>query len=101
MKLTKAEPVKSLRFWRLGLGLALVVGVSTHHAVSQKHAKYEALTNSQVLEILKAVESDIKEHYCDPKLNGLDVDKTFTEARSKIATAQSQNEPASVRRCGG
>lgn len=84
--------MKRLRFCQLGLGFSLVVGLLTHHAVSQKRAKYDPLTNRQILEILNAVESDIKEYYWDPKLNGLDVDKIFAEARSKIATAQSQNE---------
>jgi hypothetical protein len=42
--------------------------------------------------MLDKIEVDIKDHYYDPQLHGLDLDKRFESARQKIATAQSQNE---------
>jgi C-terminal processing protease CtpA/Prc len=84
-------PMKRLRLYRLGSGF-LLVGVLANSALPQEHEQYKALTNSQVLEMLNAVESDIKKNYWDPKLNGLDMDKTFAEARQKIVAARSQNE---------
>jgi len=84
--------MKTLRLPRLGSTFLLVVGVLTNHVLLQEHARNESLTNKQVLEMLNAVESDIKENYWDPKLNGVDVDKAFAGARQKIETARSQNE---------
>jgi len=59
---------------------------------SQEHSKYKTLTSAQVQEMLDKIEVDIKEHYYDPRLKGLDLDKRFESARQKIAAAQSQNE---------
>lgn len=54
--------------------------------------KYATLTNDQAQEMLDAVLADIKKHYYDPTVHGLNLDERFAEARQKIAVAKSQDE---------
>jgi carboxyl-terminal processing protease len=54
--------------------------------------KYATITNSEAREMLDKVEADIKANYFDPRMNGMDLDKRFEEARQKIAAAKSQDE---------
>jgi C-terminal processing protease CtpA/Prc len=42
--------------------------------------------------MLDTIEVDIKQHYYDPQMHGLDLHARFESARQKIAAAQSQNE---------
>ena len=81
-----------LRLCWLGLAVAVLVTAFALSGATQKHSKYKTLTNTQVREILDQIEVDIKEHYYDPQLHGLDLDARFESARKKIAAAQSQNE---------
>jgi C-terminal processing protease CtpA/Prc len=54
--------------------------------------KYATLKNSQVQDMLDHIEQDIKDYYFDPSLRGFSIDKVFSEAREKIATAPSQDD---------
>lgn len=54
--------------------------------------KYETVSNQQALEMLNTIEADIKEHYYDAKMHGLDLDKRFDKAREEINHAKSQDE---------
>ncbi|MGH9724627.1 MAG: S41 family peptidase [Candidatus Acidiferrales bacterium] len=54
--------------------------------------KYETLSNSQTREMLDKIEADIKENYYEPQMHGLDLDKTFGDARQRISAAKSQDE---------
>jgi C-terminal processing protease CtpA/Prc len=68
---------------------ATVAGISPVQAGDKK---YVTLTNSQVQEMLKTLQADIKENYYDPAMHGLDLDQRFEVARQKIASAKSQDE---------
>ena len=81
-----------LRLCTLGLAVAFLVSAFALSGATRKHSKYKTLTNTQVREMLDRIEVDIKEHYYDPQLHGLDLDARFESARKKIAAAQSQNE---------
>jgi carboxyl-terminal processing protease len=54
--------------------------------------KYATLTNAEAQEMLNTIEADIKKHYYDPSMHGLNLDRRFEEARQKIAVAKSQDE---------
>lgn len=75
-----------------GLAATVLVVLFAVPGTTQEHSRYQTLTNAQVREMLDKIEVDIKDHYYDPQLHGLDLDKKFESARQKIATAQSQNE---------
>ncbi len=82
-------------FFRLSSVGLVAVTLST--ALSQTdatkgHRKYQTLTNAQVTEMLDTIETDIRDHYYDPHLKGLDVASMFARQRQKIANAPSQNE---------
>jgi C-terminal processing protease CtpA/Prc len=83
------------RLFSIGrFSLALVFGLSAFAIPGspQKQEKYTTLSNTQVEQMLDTIESDIKEHYYNPTLHGLDLTKRFEEARQKIAASKSQNE---------
>ena len=72
----------------LTVAFAGVVPVSSR----QGGKRYETISNQQALEMLNAIEADIKEHYYDVKMRGLDLDKRFDKAREEIGHAKSQDE---------
>ncbi len=49
------------------------------------------LDRSRALDMLKAVSNDVKKHYYDPKMHGIDFDAKVAEARQKIEKATSFN----------
>lgn len=75
-----------------GLVATVLATLCAVTGATQEHSKYTTLTNAQVLEMLGKIEVDIREHYYDPQLRGLDMDEIFDSARQKIATSRSQNE---------
>jgi C-terminal processing protease CtpA/Prc len=66
--------------------------VSASAQVSSAGHKFKTLTNDQALEILATVKADLKEHYCDPMMGGLDLDARFEKAKTEIQSAKSQDE---------
>jgi C-terminal processing protease CtpA/Prc len=54
--------------------------------------KYPTLNNDQARQMLDQIEADLKDHYYDPKLHNVDIEKIFAEARKKIAEAFSQDQ---------
>lgn len=58
----------------------------------QERNKYQVLTNLEIEQMLNTLEKDIKEHYYDPKMHGLDLDERFERMRQKVLAAKSQNE---------
>ena len=74
--------------------LFLMVGVAGVLPVSswQGSKRYETISDQQALEMLNTIEADIKEHYFDVKMRGLDLDKRFDKAREEINHAKSQDE---------
>ncbi len=58
----------------------------------QGSKKYETISNQQAVEMLNTIEADIKEHYYDAAMRGLDLDKRFDQAREQINHAKSQDE---------
>lgn len=68
--------------------LVIVVSLITS-AVSQQ--QLSKLDRSRALEMLKAISNDVKKHYYDPKLHGVDFDAKVAEAKAKIETTTSFN----------
>ncbi len=95
---TIRKNVPAGRFQKTGVLLAGVIVLAAFLAaagVSQSEpgdTKYETLSTAQIQEMLDKVEADIKEYYYDPQMHGLDLDKTFGEARQRISAAKSQDE---------
>jgi carboxyl-terminal processing protease len=58
----------------------------------QGKKKYETVSNQQAVDMLNTIEADIKEHYYDARMRGLDLDKRFDRAREEINHAKSQDE---------
>jgi C-terminal processing protease CtpA/Prc len=54
--------------------------------------KYRALKPEEMLQMLDAAQADIKDHYYDPAIRGLDLEQRFDKARKEIASAKSQDE---------
>lgn len=76
-------------------GVIVLAGLLAAAGVSESKAgdtKYETLSNAQTREMLDKIEADIKEYYYDPQMHGLDLDKTFDQARQRISVAKSQDE---------
>jgi carboxyl-terminal processing protease len=57
-----------------------------------ENKKYKTISNDQAAEMLAAAEADVREHYYDPNIRGLDVQKRFAKAKEKIQSAKSQDE---------
>jgi carboxyl-terminal processing protease len=74
--------------------LVLMVAVAGVVPVNswQGAKRYETISDQQALEMLNTIEADIKEHYFDIKMRGLDLDKRFDKAREEINHAKSQDE---------
>jgi len=58
----------------------------------QGNKRFKTISNQQALEMLNTIEADIKEHYYDTAMGGLDLDKRFDKAREEINHAKSQDE---------
>jgi C-terminal processing protease CtpA/Prc len=71
---------------------AAVVLTATVPGVFADKRHYAVLSNEQALHMLDQIESDIREYYFDPSLGGTDLSKAFSEARTQIAAAHSQDE---------
>lgn len=54
--------------------------------------KYKTISNEQATEMLAIAETDIKDHYYDPNLNGLNIEQRFSKAKQEIQAAKSQDE---------
>jgi len=57
-----------------------------------EHKKFRTITTEQALDILANVKADLKEHFYDPAMHGVDLDGRFEKARNEIASARSQDE---------
>jgi C-terminal processing protease CtpA/Prc len=58
----------------------------------QAGKKFKTLTNQQALKMLDQVETDLRTHYYDPAMHGVDLGTRFDNARQEISTAKSQDE---------
>jgi len=58
---------------------------------SARAQQMSSLERERALDILKVVASDVKKHYYDPKMHGVDFDAKIAEARKQIETANSFN----------
>jgi C-terminal processing protease CtpA/Prc len=65
--------------------------LGTKPILSQKH-NYPTLSNAQSATMLDAIEKDIKDNYYDLSMHGVDLDKRFEDARTRIATAKTQDD---------
>ena len=79
-------------YHKFSFALTVLLVASAPLLKPQERNKYQVLTNLQIREMLNTLESDIKEHYYDPKMHGLDLDERFERARQKVLAAKSQNE---------
>jgi carboxyl-terminal processing protease len=77
--------------WIVPLFLMVAAGVVPVSSW-QGGKKYATISNQQALEMLNTIEADIKEHYYDAKMRGLDLDERFDKAREEINHAKSQDE---------
>lgn len=94
MKSSRYRTSNLQRVWSLNVALLsiIVIGAIQVHPENRPDTKYATLTNPQVQEMLDTVATDIKTDYYDPQFHGVDIDKRFSEARNKIASAKSQDE---------
>ena len=77
--------------WVLLVVLAAIGGIAqTSSPLGGK--KFKTITNEQALEILATIKADLKEHYYDATMHGVDLDKRFDKARQEIEVARSQDE---------
>jgi C-terminal processing protease CtpA/Prc len=74
------------------ISTALLISMVWFVSSSRAEKNYAKLANAQAEQMLEQIEADIKQHYYDPNMHGLDLDKRFDEARQKIIKAQSQDE---------
>jgi C-terminal processing protease CtpA/Prc len=58
---------------------------------SQQQPQMSGLERGRALEILQTVANDVKKHYYDPKMHGIDWDAKVAEAKDKIEKATSFN----------
>jgi carboxyl-terminal processing protease len=77
---------------KIAVILTAVLAISGTRPLLGEKQPYAKLTNAQALTMLDQIEKDIKEKYYDPSMHGLDLDKKFEAARTKIATAMSQDD---------
>jgi len=54
--------------------------------------KYRTLKTEDLLQMLSTAQADIKEHYYDPSIHGLDLDGRFEQARKEVAAAKSEDD---------
>lgn len=81
--------------WQKQLCLFLLVLLTTGglaQTESPRAKKFKTITNEQALEMLATVKADLKEHYYDATMHGVDLDKRFDKARQEIEKARSQDE---------
>ncbi len=77
----------------IGILLSVIAAFAGQHpAFGADKKPYTALSNTASLQMLDQVEKDIRDNYYDPSLHGFDLAKRFSEARSKIAAAQTQDD---------
>jgi C-terminal processing protease CtpA/Prc len=72
---------------RIALVATVILGVAW---AAEK--KYRALKTEEMLQMLDTAQADIKDHYYDPAIHGLDLVQRFDKARKEIAGAKSQDE---------
>ena len=81
-----------LRLLAVALTFIAVAGIWSAFSTDTQAQKYATLTNDETRQILDQIETDIKEHYYDPKLHGVNIEKVFGEARKRIAEADTQDK---------
>jgi C-terminal processing protease CtpA/Prc len=67
-----------------------VIVVSLTASAASQH-QLSNLDRGRALDILKGVSNDVKKHYYDPKMHGVDFDAKVAEAKAKIEKATSFN----------
>ena len=72
---------------RIALVATVILGVAW---AAEK--KYRALKTEEMLQMLDTAQADVKDHYYDPAIHGLDLAQRFDKARKEIAGAKSQDE---------
>jgi carboxyl-terminal processing protease len=98
--LSKGDPTavvaRPVREYRVVVCISDVVcsafGSDRSESIPCARTKYTTITNAQAREMLDKIQADIKEHYYDPTMHGVDLNKRFDEARQKIAAAKSKDE---------
>lgn len=80
--------MKQLKIWVNAAFLTLVI-VSVAWAAEKK---YRALKTEEMLQMLDTAQADIRDHYYDPAIHGLDLRQRFDKARQEIAGAKSEDE---------
>jgi len=71
--------------------LIAIITLLTTLTWSQQQPQMSSLERGRALDILQTVASDVKKHYYDPKMHGVDWDAKVAEAKDKIEKATSFN----------
>lgn len=81
--------------WRHALGITalyLVLWCLTARCLAQE---YDSIRRQQAEDMLRDVADDVKKHYYDPQLHGIDWDRKIQEAKDKIDKLDSLNRALS------
>jgi C-terminal processing protease CtpA/Prc len=77
-----------MRIW----AIAMFVAVATIGVALAAEKKYRTLKKEEMLQMLDAIQEDIKDRYYDPAMHGLNLGERFDKARKEIADAKSEDE---------
>src|ERR1700690_218952 len=80
------------RAWTRAVGLSLICVSWTIPAVSQKISSYE---RERAQEMLRIIAADVRKHYYDPNLHGVDWDSKVHEMKQRIDQAETSNKALS------
>jgi C-terminal processing protease CtpA/Prc len=69
-----------------------IVAIGIIGAAWAAEKRYRALKTEEMLQILDAVQADIKDHYYDPAIHGMDLAQRVDRAKKEIASAKSQDD---------